>query len=179
MSQRRKRHEASTQSRVALEAFKERETVAQLSKRFGVHPTPVNQWTRKLLEDAAELFERENGSKRAEAFETTELYEQIGRLQMELDWLKKKLPSSASKRRGLIDEEESRLSVAQQCELLGLARSTYYYEPARESPENMGLMRQIDEQYLTTPFYRIRWRSRWMAAAARWTTFSSNDFGAV
>src|SRR3972149_1682485 len=96
MSQRRKRHEASTQSRVALEAFKERETVAQLSKRFGVHPTPVNKWTRKLLEDAAELFERENGSKRAEAFETTELYEQIGRLQMELDWLKKRLPSSAS-----------------------------------------------------------------------------------
>ena len=90
MSRRRKRHEASTKARVALEALKERETVAQISKRFGVHPTQVNQWKRKLFDEAAEIFERENGSKGVEAFEATELYEQIGRLKMELDWLKKK-----------------------------------------------------------------------------------------
>ncbi|MBI3466444.1 MAG: hypothetical protein HY000_25810 [Planctomycetes bacterium] len=45
-----------------------------------------------MLEDAAGLFERENGSRRIEAFATTELYEQIGRLKMELDWLKKSCP---------------------------------------------------------------------------------------
>ena len=90
MSRHRKLHEASTKARVALEAVKERETVAQIAKRFGVHPTQVNQWKRKLLQDASGLFERENGSRRNEAFETTELYEQIGRLKMELDWLKKK-----------------------------------------------------------------------------------------
>ena len=90
MSRHRKLHEASTKARVALEAVKERETVAQISKRFGVHPTQVNQWKRKLLQDASGLFDRENGSRRHEAFETTELYEQIGRLKMELDWLKKK-----------------------------------------------------------------------------------------
>ena len=90
MSRHRKLHEASTKARVALEAVKERETVAQIAKRFGVHPTQVNQWKRKLLEDATGLFEREHGARRIEAFETTELYEQIGRLKMELDWLKKK-----------------------------------------------------------------------------------------
>ncbi len=90
MSRRRKRHDASIKARVALEAIKERETVAQISKRFGVHPTQVHQWKRKLEEEAAELFSRENGSTPTEAFETTELYEQIGRLKMELDWLKKK-----------------------------------------------------------------------------------------
>jgi transposase-like protein len=90
MSRHRKLHEASTKARVALEAVKERETVAQIAKRFSVHPTQVNQWKRKLFEDAAGLFERENGSRRVEPFETTELYEQIGRLKMELDWLKKK-----------------------------------------------------------------------------------------
>ena len=90
MSRRRKLHEASTKARVAFEAVKERDTVAQIAKRFGVHPTQVNQWKRKLLEDASGLFDRENGSRRSEAFETTELYEQIGRLKMELDWLKKK-----------------------------------------------------------------------------------------
>ena len=90
MLRRRKRHDGGLKARVALEAIKERETVAQISKRFGVHPSQVNQWKRKLLEEAGEIFERENGSTRTEAFETTELYEQIGRLKMELDWLKKK-----------------------------------------------------------------------------------------
>ena len=90
MTRRRKRHDAGLKARVALEALKERETVAQISKQLGVHPTQVNQWKRKLLDEAAEIFEHENGSKRAEAFETAELYEQIGRLKMELDWLKKK-----------------------------------------------------------------------------------------
>lgn len=48
------------------------------------------------------------------------------------------------------------MSVAEQCELLDLARSTYYYEPAQESAENLALMRRIDEQYLQTPFYGSR-----------------------
>ena len=48
------------------------------------------------------------------------------------------------------------MSVAAQCELLDLARSTYYYEPASESAENLALMRRIDEQYLKTPFFGSR-----------------------
>jgi len=48
------------------------------------------------------------------------------------------------------------LSVACQCRLLDLPRSTCYYEPAGESPENLSLMRDIDEQYLKTPFYGSR-----------------------
>jgi transposase-like protein len=90
MARLRKLHEASVKARVALEAVKERQTVSEIARHFGVHPTQVNQWKRKLVDDAAGLFERENGSRRNEAFETTELYEQIGRLKMELDWLKKK-----------------------------------------------------------------------------------------
>lgn len=90
MAKRRKVHESSFKARVALEAVKERETVAQLAKRHGVHPTQVNQWKRKLLDEAPELFDRESVSRTTEAFEATQLYEQIGRLKMELDWLKKK-----------------------------------------------------------------------------------------
>ena len=48
------------------------------------------------------------------------------------------------------------MSIAAQCELLGLPRSSYYYEPVPESPENLGLMRLIDEQYLATPYYGSR-----------------------
>jgi transposase-like protein len=90
MPRRRKIHEPSLKARVALEALKERETVAQIAKRFEVHPTQVHQWKSKLVDEAAELFERDRSAPRAEAFEPTELYEQIGRLKMELEWLKKK-----------------------------------------------------------------------------------------
>ncbi len=53
----------------------------------------------------------------------------------------------------MIEPSHPQLSVRRQCELLGLNRSTLYYEPASESAENLHLMRLIDEQYLSTPFY--------------------------
>lgn len=59
-------------------------------------------------------------------------------------------------RRRWIEPGDPELSIVQQCELLGLPRSSYYYEPAPESAENLQLMRLIDEQYLTTPFFGSR-----------------------
>lgn len=53
----------------------------------------------------------------------------------------------------LIEPEHSQLSIRRQCELLGLNRATYYYQPAPESELNLRLMRLIDKQYLKTPFY--------------------------
>jgi putative transposase len=58
--------------------------------------------------------------------------------------------------RRCIEPEHDELSIARQCTLLGLARSTWYYRPAGESAENLALMRRIDEQYLRTPFYGSR-----------------------
>ncbi|MCI0354521.1 MAG: IS3 family transposase, partial [Acidobacteria bacterium] len=55
-----------------------------------------------------------------------------------------------------------RLSVRRQCELLGLPRSTFYYEPVPESPANLKLMRLMDEQYLATPFYGSRRVTTWL-----------------
>ena len=57
------------------------------------------------------------------------------------------------------------MSIAAQCELLGLPRSSYYYEPAPESPANLHLMRLIDEQYLVTPFYGSRRMAAHLARA--------------
>ena len=56
-------------------------------------------------------------------------------------------------KRTLIEPGHPALSLRRQCELLGLNRSAWYYEPAQESPENLHLMRLIDEQYTRTPFY--------------------------
>ncbi|EAY24496.1 transposase [Microscilla marina ATCC 23134] len=51
---------------------------------------------------------------------------------------------------------DPKLSIAQQCKLLGITRSSYYYEPLGESAENLYFMRLMDEQYLQTPFYSYR-----------------------
>jgi putative transposase len=65
-----------------------------------------------------------------------------------------------------VDAEQGALSLSAQCELLDLARSTYYYEPATESVENLALMRRIDEQYLKTPFFGSRRMALELSTAA-------------
>ena len=93
MAKRRKRHSATLKAKVALAAIKERKTVSELASQHGVHPTQIHHWKRRLLEGAADVFEdgcstkQEAESGRREA----ELYQQIGRLNMELEWLKKKV----------------------------------------------------------------------------------------
>ncbi len=62
----------------------------------------------------------------------------------------------------MIEPDHPQLSIAQQCELLGLARSSYYYQPVPESAENLHLMRLLDEQYTRTPFYGARKMTAWL-----------------
>ncbi len=96
MAKKRKQLDPTFKARVALDAIRERETISQIAKRHSVHPTQIHQWKRKLLDEAAELFSRDSRAKPTETFERSELYEQIGRLKMELDWLKKKADSFGS-----------------------------------------------------------------------------------
>lgn len=65
-------------------------------------------------------------------------------------------------KRALIEPEHPSLSLARQCELVGLARSSYYYHPVPESEENLLLMRLLDEQYTRTPFYGIQKMTAWL-----------------
>jgi putative transposase len=62
----------------------------------------------------------------------------------------------------LIDPSDSVLSVSQQCELLGLSRSSYYYEPASETAENLSLMEKIDREYTAHPFLGSRGMRAWL-----------------
>jgi putative transposase len=72
------------------------------------------------------------------------------------------VPLSAQQQRLLIDSDHPQLSVRRQCELLGLNRSTLYYEPAPETKENLALMQLIDKQYTDCPFYGSRKMTAWL-----------------
>lgn len=92
MAGKRKQHTAAFKAQVALAALKGDRTVNELAGQYGVHPTLIHTWKKLLLAQAESVFA--NGSKAAggagEA-EQAELFEQIGRLKMELEWLKKKV----------------------------------------------------------------------------------------
>ena len=66
-------------------------------------------------------------------------------------------------KRRLIEPEQSQISIARQCELVGLARSSWYYNPVEVDPYELHLMNLIDTQYTATPFYGIRRMSAWLA----------------
>jgi putative transposase len=94
MARKRQAHAAAFKAQVALAALKGDKTVNELASQHGVHPTLIHAWKKQLLAGAAELFS--NGSKAAAADHEAvqaQLYEQIGRLKMELDWVKKKAAS--------------------------------------------------------------------------------------
>ena len=87
----RKRHNAAFKAKVALEAAKGEKTIAQLSSEFGVHANQIRQWRKQLLEELPRLFsDRRRKQEKNEEELRSELYQQIGQLKVELDWLKKK-----------------------------------------------------------------------------------------
>lgn len=91
MSRKRKRrHGADFIAKVAVAALREVHTANELAGQFGVHPTQIHKWKRRLIDGAAELFARPGETRLRDEAEVAELYEQIGRLKMELEWLKKK-----------------------------------------------------------------------------------------
>ncbi len=120
-----------------MEAISGRKTIQEITAHHSMHPIQVSQWKRPLLDGARELFTRGKQSKDKEEVQANEaeLFQQIGRLQMVLEWLKKDL--SCSEANGLskfVDHDHPELSTSRQCVLLGLPRSTLYYraEPVRQ-----------------------------------------------
>lgn len=82
---------AGFKAKVALAAFKGDKTLAQLAQEFGAHATQISSWKQQLLEGASTLFEDRRRKRSTEETPVEDLFEQIGRLKMELEWLKKKL----------------------------------------------------------------------------------------
>jgi transposase len=91
MAGKRRRFTAEFKARVVRAALREDKTLAELASQFGVHPNQITEWKRQVLDAMSEVFGRRKvaDAKASEQHEAR-LYEQVGKLQVELEWMKKK-----------------------------------------------------------------------------------------
>jgi len=88
----RKKFEAGFKAKVAIEALRGEKTIAELSSEYGAHPNQISKWKQDLIQGAAEVFTKENKDKaNLLEEEKDKLFKHIGKIQVENDWLKKKL----------------------------------------------------------------------------------------
>ena len=91
MTHKRRQHSEQFKFKVALEAAKGLRTISELASAYNLHPNQVSSWKKRLLEAGPGVFQRgASRAQRDQAGREADLYEQIGRLKMELEWLKKK-----------------------------------------------------------------------------------------
>ena len=87
----RKRYSAQIKAKVALEAIKGQKTTNEIAAEYGVHPSQIAQWKKQALDELPHIFSSGHGEqKRSEEALTATLYQEIGQLKVQLDWLKKK-----------------------------------------------------------------------------------------
>ena len=91
MARKRRKFSAEFKSRIAFEAIKEKSTVSELASKYEVHPNQIRLWKKQLLEGGSAVFsEKRKQDDKSNQELQDHLYQQIGQLKVELDWLKKK-----------------------------------------------------------------------------------------
>ena len=152
----RKKHSSTFKAKVGMEAMLGLKTVAQIAREYAVHPVQVSQCKTVIRERLPELFDRGGQAGEDSQKLVADLHQKIGELTVDLDYLKK-VPATGTMNelRELVDAKEP-MSIRDQCGLLGLVRSAYYYEGRPERAENLELMRRLDELHLEHPVYGSR-----------------------
>ena len=89
--QKKKQYPKEFKARVALEAIKGEKTIAQLSSEYEIHGNMITKWKRHLQDNIGNIFTRKNDQDPSDKELIESLYKQIGKSQVEIDWLKKKL----------------------------------------------------------------------------------------
>ena len=144
MKKNRTKHSPVFKAKVALAVLREQETVAELSRRHKVHANQIYKWKRQLLENVERAFESEEVSvgdaSVARGRTATENRRADGGTRL---FITRARSIAMTARRALVEPNDP-LSMRWQCELLGVNRSSLYYEPVEPDAEQLGLMRRME-----------------------------------
>ncbi|WP_371695654.1 IS3 family transposase [Pigmentiphaga sp. D-2] len=156
----RRTHSAAFKAKVALAAVKGDRTLAELAQQFDVHPNQITEWKRQLQEKAADVFGSAGQSNNEPPADLKVLHAKIGQLTLENDFLGKRAHQGGiAERKAMIDRTHA-LPVSRQAKLVGIARSSVYYQARPVNDRDLMLMRRIDELHLEFPFAGARMLAR-------------------
>ena len=120
MTMQRRQHRGEFKAKVVLEALRGERTMNEIAADSGVHPLQITQWKKVALEGLPTLLSSRRSTKhREEEVLKAALYQQIGQLKVELDWLKKTWAMSVEQKRALVEPAHPRLSIRRPCAWLG------------------------------------------------------------
>ena len=91
MKRTRRKFTSEFKAKVALDALKERSTLAELAKKYELHPNQISKWKQEFIQNSAKIFDTGNSSKEEDKIDVETLYSKIGKLEVERDFLKKNL----------------------------------------------------------------------------------------
>ncbi len=164
MKKSRTKHSPVFKAKVALAVVREQETVAELSRRHKVHANQIYRWKRQLLENVERAFESEEIREGDASVREAELLQKIGELNGGTRLFITRARSIAMTARRSLVEPNDPLSMRWQCELLGVNRSSVYYEPVEPDAEELAMMRRMDELHLKHPFFGSRMMTQTLKA---------------
>lgn len=163
MSVIRKSYTVEFKTKVVREILREEKTLSQIASEYGTHTNVISRWRDQALAALPGVFNDQAASDQAakEAAwekERKELYAEIGKLSTQLAWMKKKVATCLSRdeRVALVDRTGGELSLSAQTQLLGLNRTSLYYQPVPPSAEEIALKHRIDQLYTDHPYYGSR-----------------------
>ena len=143
---------AEQKTKIVLELLKEEVTLSQLATKYKIAAKSIQNWKKQFLENASLAFDV-GGVTKAYKDEITELKTEndglakaLGKATVRVEFVEKKLKSlDLYNKKALIESKHKELSISEQCEIFGISRSNYYYQPVPMSQTNIKLLHKIDE----------------------------------
>jgi len=143
---------AEQKTKIVLEMLKEEMTTSQLASKYRVTSQSLGKWKQQFLENASLAFDIGGATKTYKdeiedlKSENEQLAKALGKATIKAEWAAGKLKSlDLIDRKSLIESKHNQLSVSEQCELIGISRSSYYYKAVPMSAENIKILHKIDE----------------------------------
>ena len=154
---------ADFKTKVVLELLEGEQTINQISSKYDVTVKSIQTWKKQFLDNASLAFDV-GGATKAYKDEIEDLKEQneqlakaLGKATVRADWAEGKLKSlDLSNKKTLIDSKHEQLTISEQCKLLNISRSSYYYEAEPFKEQDIKIMHKIDEIYTDASFYGYR-----------------------